>query len=45
MQETVTIPKKEYVRLKRQVNIDMEFLRELVQSLFDIKSGKVKKVR
>lgn len=45
MQETVTIPKKEYFRLKRQVNIDIEFLRELVQSLFDIKSGRVKQVR
>ncbi len=45
MQDTVTIPKTEYERLKRQANIDMEFLKELVDSLADIKAGRVRRVR
>ncbi|MBU0635734.1 hypothetical protein KKE06_01795 [Candidatus Micrarchaeota archaeon] len=45
MEETVTIPKNEYVRLKRQAKVDNEFLKELVQSLADIKTGSVKQVR
>ena len=45
MQETITIPKKEYFNLKKQANIDMDFLRELVQSLSEIKCGKARQVR
>lgn len=43
--ETVTIPKEEYEQLKRQAQIDMEFLRELVNSLKDIQEGRVQRVR
>jgi len=42
MQETVTIPKKEYVSLKRHENIDIEFLKSLVKSLEDIKAGRIR---
>ena len=45
MQETVTIPKKEYAFLKRQARIDKEFLKELVESIADIKTGRVRQVR
>ena len=45
MQETVTIPKKEYEQLKRQAKVDPEFLKELAQSLKDIKEGRVRQVR
>lgn len=45
MQETVTIPKKEYIKLKRKANTDEKFLKELAQSLEDIKNGRVKRVR
>jgi len=45
MEETVTIPKEEYWRLKHQAEIDSEFLKELISSLLDIKTGKVKRAR
>lgn len=45
MQDTVTIKKSEYNRLKRQAEIDVEFLKELVESLADIKAGRVRQVR
>ena len=45
MPETVTIEKEEYLRLKHQAEIDTDFLKELVSSLFDIKAGKVTQVR
>ena len=45
MQETITIPKKEYLQLKEQAEIDIEFVKELVQSLEDIKYGRVIRVR
>lgn len=45
MSETVTISKEEYLELKQQAEIDTEFLKELVSSLFDIKAGKVTQVR
>lgn len=45
MAETVTIPKEEYTRLKKQSEIDMGFIRELVESLTDIKHGRVRQVR
>ncbi len=42
--ETVTIPKKEYENLKKQAKIDMDFLRQMMASLKDIKEGKVRRV-
>lgn len=43
--ETVTIPKKEYETLKKEANIDLDFLRQLISSLADIKAGRVRRVR
>ncbi len=42
--ETVTIPKKEYQRLKKiaKEQIDTDLYTQLVQSLEDIKAGRVK---
>jgi len=45
MQETVSIPKKEYISLKRKADLDSVFLKEIAQSLADIKKGRVKQVR
>jgi len=45
MQETVTISKKEYLRLKNLAEKDTQFLEELISSLNDIKTGKVTRVR
>jgi len=45
MQETITIPKEEYLRLRQQAEIDADFLKELFSSLLDIKTGKVRQVR
>ncbi|HZX20539.1 MAG TPA: hypothetical protein VFF13_06005 [archaeon] len=45
MSDTVTISKEEYAELKSQAKIDKEFLKELIQSLKDIKSGNVTRVR
>ncbi len=44
-QEVVCIPKEEYRQLKRQAKVDIEFLKELAESIADIKSGKVRQVR
>lgn len=44
-QEMVTIPKVEYLALKQQAKIDLEFVKDLVSSLADIKAGRVRQVR
>ncbi len=44
-QETVTIPKEEYQNLKRQAQIDMDILQQLISSFKDIKEGKVRRVK
>ncbi len=41
----VKIPKDEYEKLKMQANIDLDLLRQLVNSLKDIKEGRVIRVR
>ena len=40
--ETVTVPKKEYERLKKLEEIDMDLLTELIESFRDIKEGRLK---
>ncbi len=40
--ETVTIPKEEYERLKRESEIDMELVNKIKRSLEDIRHGRVK---
>lgn len=43
--ETITIPKREYETLKKQAQIDMDVLHQFMNSLADIKAGRIKKVR
>jgi len=43
--ETVTIPKKEYERLKRQAEIDVGLLRQFLESFKDIKEGRIRRVK
>ena len=42
--DTVTIPKEEYLKLKKVVEIDQDLLNQLVSSLEDIKAGRIKRV-
>ncbi|MCX6706834.1 MAG: hypothetical protein NT001_01695 [Candidatus Woesearchaeota archaeon] len=42
--ETITITKEEYLKLKRHEEVDQDFLNQLVSSLEDIKSGRIKRV-
>lgn len=39
---TVTIPKEEYERLKKEAEVDMELVDKIKRSLEDIKHGRVK---
>ncbi len=41
---TVTIPKKEYERLKMQANIDVDLLKQLMESFQEIKAGKIRRL-
>jgi len=43
MQETITIPKEEYQRLKRKAEIADDALVQLKLSLEDLRKGKVSK--
>ncbi len=45
MEDMISIPKDEYEKLKMQANIDLDLLRQLVNSLKDIKEGRVTRVR
>ena len=41
-QEMVCIPKKEYEKLKTEATVEKELLKEMVESLEQIKEGKFK---
>ena len=43
--ETVTIPKKEYETLKMQADIDVDLLKQLMDSFKDIKEGRIRRVK
>ena len=43
--ETVTIPKEEYKQLKEQAEMDMELVKDILNSLKDIKEGRVVRVK
>lgn len=43
--EMVTIPKKEYEKLKMQANIDIELLEQFMESFKDIKAGRIRRVK
>ncbi len=41
--EMVRIPKEEYEKLKMQANIDVDLLKQFLESLKDIKVGRIKR--
>ena len=43
--DMVTIPKKEYEKLKMQANIDVELLEQFMESFKDIKAGRIRRVK
>ena len=43
-QETVTISKKEYQRLKKKEKVDSALLKDLAMGIKDILTGKVKEI-
>lgn len=43
--QMITIPKQEYEELKIKANIDIEFLRQLTESLKDIKLKNIRRVK
>ena len=43
-QETVTIPKEEYKKLKKKEQIDTELLKDIAMGIKDVLSGKIKEV-
>ena len=45
MQETVTISKEEYELLKKQSKIDLDLLKQFVESFKDIKEGRIRRVK
>ena len=45
MEEIVKIPREEYEKLKLQANIDVELLKQLMESFKDIKEGRIERVR
>ena len=44
MEETVTIQKKEYERLKMREKTDTELLQDIAKGIKDVLSGKIKEV-
>jgi hypothetical protein len=42
MEETVTIPKEEYIELKKKAQTVDDLLMKLIRGLEDIKAGRVK---
>jgi len=42
--ETITIPKKEYDRLKQLEQLDFDLIRQFASSLEDLKSGRFKRL-
>lgn len=44
MEETVTIPKKEYKKLKEKEEVDTELLEDIAHGIKDVLTGKIKEV-
>jgi len=44
MQQTVTIPRKEYEHLKQLEKVDMDMVAQFAKSLEDLKKGRFKKI-
>ena len=45
MEETVTIPRREYEKLKIQADVDVELLEQFLDSFRDIKEGRIERVK
>ncbi len=45
MEDTIRIPRSEYEKLKMQANIDIDLLKQLAESLKDVKEGRVRRVK
>jgi len=45
MEEMIKIPRKEYEKLKMQANIDVDLLKQFLESFKDIKKGRIRRVR
>lgn len=43
--ETVTITKEEYEKLRRQADIDVDLLKQFLESFKDIKEGRIRRVK
>ncbi len=43
--QMISIPKQEYEELKMKADIDMEFLKQLTDSLKDIKNKNIRRVK
>ena len=43
--KTVTISEEEYNKLKRQANVDVDLLKQFMESFKDIKEGRVRRVK
>jgi hypothetical protein len=43
--ETVTISKEEYEKLKMQADIDVDLLKQLMESFIDIREKRIRRVR
>ena len=43
--ETVTISKEEYEKLKKEANIDVDLLKQFLESFKDIKEGRIRRVK
>ena len=44
-QETITIPKEEYKRLKKLEKIDWELVQSFKNSMEDLKEGRIRRVK
>lgn len=42
--ESVTIPKSEYLKLKRLEKLDFDLIRQFASSLDDLKNGRVRRI-
>ena len=45
MEEMIKIPKSEYERLKMQAGIDVDLLKQFLESFKDIKEGRIRRVK
>ncbi len=44
MKDMVTIPRQEYEKLKMQADVDMDLLKQLMNSFRDIRQNRVRRV-